>query len=167
MKKRTLKKPLKAKAKPAKKESGNVLDKKQDGLFFYGAPPAIKALYKTNKGYDSKFHPVDFLLQLQEGKDPDQVAASWGISGGTLDSWVETHPEMSEARKVGATAYAAYWKYALRLSAFGQLRTVNEKSLFKILDNQVGFNDANGGHEFADTVGADVSFIDGDGKEIV
>lgn len=167
MKKPTSKKSAKPKAKPAaKKGSGELIDKKQE-LFFYGPPPAIKVLYRTNKGYDKDFHPQDYLIQVSDGKDPDQVAASWGISASMLDSWVENYPEMGEARKVAATAYAAYWKQALRLSAFGQLVKVRENSLFKILDNQVGFGQDGGGHEFADTVGSDVSFVDSEGKDIV
>jgi hypothetical protein len=146
-------------------QSGELLDPEQP-LFYFGPPPALKALYKTNKGYDSAFHAPDMLMQLQNGHSPDEIAASWGISASTLTQWVEAYPELAEAKAVGATAFSAYWKRALRLTAFGQLKTVKENSLFKILDNQVGFNNNGGGHEFADTQGATLTFIDGDGKEL-
>jgi len=147
-----------------KKQSGELVDPKQE-LFFYGPPPAIKALTLSNSGFDKDFHPLDMLAQLRQGNSPDEIAANWGISSTKLAEWVEAHPELAEARVVGATAYAAYWKRALKLSAFGQLLKVRENSLFKILDNQVGFSNHGGGHEFADVQNDELVFIDGDGKE--
>lgn len=164
-KKKVIAKPLKLeKVVNPEAQSGELLDPEQP-LFYYGAPPALKALYKTNTGFDASFHPIDFLLQLQNGHSPDEIAASWGISAHTIGVWCDMYPEMAEAKSVGATAFSAYWKRALRLSAFGQLKSVKENSLFKILDNQVGFSGEGGGHEFADTQGAELTFVDGEGKE--
>ena len=159
-------KPLKPDLAPNKEaQSGELLDPEQP-LFYYGPPPALKALYKTNTGFDVTFHPVDLLLQLQNGHSPDEIAASWGISSNTLTQWCDMYPELAEAKACGATAFSAYWKRALRMSAFGQLKTVKENSLFKILDNQVGFASDGGGHEFADIQGADLTFVDANGDEI-
>ena len=164
-KKKTVKalKPLPEERKDA--QSGELLDPEQP-LFYYGPPPAFKALYKVNNGYDLDFHPKDLLLQLQSGHSPDEIAASWGISSNTLTQWCDAYAELAEAKACGATAFSGYWKRALRMSAFGQLKTVKENSLFKILDNQVGFGNDGGGHEFADTQGADLTFVDANGDEI-
>lgn len=157
-------KPLKIKAKANDSGAGNLVDPEQE-LYYYGSPPPFKALYKTNSGFDVTFHPQDMLIQLSNGHSPAEIAASWGISAHKLNQWYEMYPELAEAKAIGATAYDAFWKRALRLSAFGQLKTVKENSLFKILDNQVGFNDQGGGHEFADVQGAELTFVDGEGKE--
>lgn len=158
------KKPKKSKStKPEENQSGELIDPHQE-LFYYGPPPVMKGLYRTNNGYSKDFHPQDLLIQLNNGVSPDEVACSWGISKAMLETWVQNHAELSEAYKVGATAYVAYWKRTLRLGAFGH-KHVREKFLFKILDNQVGFNDTLGGHEFADSQGADMVFVDEDGKE--
>ena len=167
------KKTVKKTAKPLKIEheqkpevqSGELLDPEQP-LFYYGPPPALKALYKTNTGYDATFHPQDLLLQLQSGHSPDEIAASWGISSNTLTQWCDMYAELGEAKACGATAFSGYWKRALRMSAFGQLKTVKENSLFKILDNQVGFGSDGGGHEFADIQGADLTFVDANGDPL-
>lgn len=153
-------------ASKAKKEkqSGELVEPKQE-LFYYGPPPAIKALELSNSGYDKDFHPRDMLAQLRQGAHPDEIAASWGIKSSTLLEWVEAYAELAEARAVGATAYNAYWFRALKLSAFGQLVKVRENSLFKVLDNQVGFDNHGGGHAFADVQNDELVFIDENGKE--
>lgn len=166
-----------AKKKPAptakQKAKGTAKDKKKSGkllgspeeLFYYGAPPAIKASYRDTN-YDKDVHPLAYLDKLRNGHSPDYIAASFGISVHTLNQWCQDFAEMSEARKVGATAYSAYYKEALRLAAFGKLKTLKENCLFKILDNQLGFGQDGGGHEFADTQGSEVVFIDGEGKPL-
>jgi hypothetical protein len=158
----------KQKAKGAskdKKKSGKLLGSPEE-LLFLGAPPAIKVLYKTNTGYDKDVHPLEYLTQLRKGHSPDEIATSFGISVHTLNQWCQDFAEMAEARKVGATAYVGYWKYTTRLAAFGQIKGLKENILFKILDNQVGYGQDGGGHEFADTQGAEVVFIDADGKPL-
>lgn len=163
----------KKKPAPTAKQKPKSADKKQSGklvgspdeLFYYGAPPAIKVAYK-NTGFDKDLHPIEYLDKLRKGHSPDFIAASFGISVHTLNQWCQDYPEMAEARKVGATAFSAYYKEALRLAAFGHIKTLKQDCLFKILDNQLGMNQDGGGHEFADEQSAELVFIDGEGKPI-
>jgi hypothetical protein len=153
--KKTLKK---KKPQKPKAQSGELLNKDQE-LIYQGVCPAVKVLYAANTGFDKTFHPENLLEQLRNGITPSEVATSWGISLGRFNEWLEIHPELAEARAVGATAWEAFYKRALRLSAFNMLK-VRENSLFKILDNQVGFTNEGGGHEFSDVSGAELVFVD-------
>lgn len=127
-------------------------------VFYYGPPPAIRLLQSNNK-YDKDFHPLDFLAHLREGSTRSEVCAAWGITYSTLNKWIESYPEMAEAYAVGKPAYEAYYKRALKLAAFGQLKTVKENSLFFLLKNVAGFTD-DGAHEFGDGEQAEIEFVD-------
>jgi hypothetical protein len=130
-------------------------------LFYFGPPPAIKALTKR-QDFDKNFHPMDLLAHMREGSSRSEICAAWGITYSLLNSWLETYPEMSEAYAVGKPAYDAYYKRALRHSAFGQNKTVRENSLFFMLKNVAGYVEDGGSHEFGDGQAADIEFIDDD-----
>lgn len=144
---------LKAKPKAQSGEAPYV----QEELIYQGVSPCIKALY-VRSGYDKDFHPENFLQQLRDGHTPDEIAASWGISHGQLNEWLELYAELAQARVIGATAFKAFYKKALRLSAFKQLN-VREDSLFKILQTQVGIG-IETNDEFSDQSEAELVFID-------
>lgn len=146
----------KVKPKAKKAESGEIINQEQE-VIYQGVCPAVRALY-VQSGYDKDFHPKNFLDQLRNGHTPSEIAASWGISLGQLNEWFELYAELAQARTVGATAFEAFYKKALRLSAFKQLN-VREDSLFKILQTQVGVGSETN-HEFSDQSGAELIFID-------
>lgn len=141
-----------------KPELGGLLEPEQP-LFYYGPPPAIKALYKKLE-YDSKFHPEDLLKHMQEGSSRSEVCAAWGITYSRLNEWLDIHPELAEAYAVGKPAFDAYYKKALRLSSFGQLKLVREGSLFFMLKNIAGYDEGGGQHEYNDGQGAELEFVD-------
>lgn len=149
--------------KVAKKEEkkGEIpgLETPEQPLFYYGPPPAIRALYKKLE-YDKDFHPEDLLKHMQEGSTRSEICAAWGITYSKFNEWLEMYPELAEAYSVGKPAYDAYYKRSLRLSAFGQLKTVREGSLFFMLKNVAGFDEGGGSHEFNDGMGAELEFVD-------
>lgn len=128
-------------------------------LLYCGPPPAIKQLYK-GEGYDKDFHPHDLLKHMQEGSSRSEICAAWGVTYSKFNEWLEANPELAEAYAVGKPAFDAYYKRALRHSAFGQAKTIREGSLFFMLKNQAGFADEGGGHEFSDGQTAEVEFVD-------
>ena len=97
---------------------------------------------------------------MQEGSSRSEVCAAWGITYSTFNEWLDAFPEMAEAYAVGKPAFDAYYKKALRLSSFGQLKVVREGSLFFMLKNLAGFAEDGGGHEFGDGQGAELEFVD-------
>jgi len=155
------KKPAPKKEEPKKQPEIEGLEEAEQPLFFYGPPPAIKTIYKKLE-YDSKFHPQDLLKHMQEGSTRSEICAAWGITYQRLNEWLDSHPELADAFAVGKPAYDAYYKRALRYSAFGQLKSVKENSLFFMLKNQVGYDDQGGQHEYGDGAGAEVEFVDDD-----
>lgn len=154
------KSPTKPQDKKKAPEIEGLLEAEQP-LFYYGPPPAIRQLYK-GEGYDKDFHPQDLLKHMQEGSSRSEICAAWGITYSKLNEWLEAFPEMAEAYAVGKPAFDAYYKRALRHSAFGLTKTVRENSLFFMLKNQAGFADEGGGHEFGDGQSAEVEFVDED-----
>lgn len=147
----------KTKSKPEPEIEG-LLEAEQP-LFYYGAPPAIKQLYK-GEGFDKDFHPLDLLKHMQEGSSRSEICAAWGITYSKFNEWLESYAELAEAFAVGKPAFDAYYKRALRHSAFGQAKSIREGSLFFLLKNQAGFDEQGGGHEFSDGQSAEVEFID-------
>lgn len=150
-----------SKKKDEKKKAPELegLAEPEQPLFYYGPPPAIKALYKK-LNYDKNFHPADLLKHMQEGSSRSEICAAWGITYSTLNNWIEEFAELAEAYNMGKPAYDAYYKRALRHSAFGVAKSVREGSLFFMLKNMAGFDEGGGGHEFADGAGAEVEFVD-------
>lgn len=143
---------------PKKPEIEGLLEPEQP-LFFYGPPPAIKALYKKLE-FDRKFHPEDLLKHMLEGSSRSEICAAWGITYSRFNEWLDEHAELAEAYAVGKPGFDAYYKKALRLSAFGQLKLVREGSLFFMLKNLAGFDEGGGSHEFGDGQGAELEFVD-------
>lgn len=137
------------------------LAKAEQPLFYYGPPPAIRQLYK-GEGFDRDFHPHDLLKHMQEGSTRSEICAAWGITYSKFNEWIDAYPEMAEAYAVGKPAFDAFYKRALRFSAFGQLQKVREPSLFFMLKNQAGFIEDGGDHEFSDGAQAEVEFVDED-----
>lgn len=130
-------------------------------LFYYGPPPAIKATYKKLE-YDSDFHPQDLVMHMQQGSSRSEICAAWGITYSMFNDWLDQYPELGMAFATGRPAFDAYYKRALRHAAFGQMKGVNEKSLFFMLKNQAGFTEDGGDHEYADGQNADIEFVDDD-----
>lgn len=128
-------------------------------LFYYGPPPAIKALYKKLE-FDKDFHPMDLMKHMGEGSSRSEICAAWGITYSKFNEWLDEHPELAEAYAVGKPSYDAYYKRALRLSAFGQLKLVREGSLFFMLKNVAGFDEGGGSHEYGDGQGAELEFVE-------
>ncbi len=128
-------------------------------LFYYGPPPAIKALYKKLE-FDKDFHPMDLMKHMGEGSSRSEICAAWGITYSKFNEWLDEHPELAEAYAVGKPSYDAYYKRALRLSSFGQLKMVREGSLFFMLKNLAGFDEGGGSHEFGDGQGAELEFVE-------
>jgi len=128
-------------------------------LFYYGPPPAIKAIYK-NSIYDSAFHPMNLIEQMSAGHTRSEIVASWGITYSAFNNWLESYADLAEAYAVGKPAFDAYHKQALRHSAFGQSKNVRENSLFFLLKNVAGFDENSGGHEYRDGAVAEVEFVD-------
>lgn len=144
-----------------KEEDGELegLDGREQPLFFFGPPPAIKVLY-TGTDYDKEFHPADLLAHMREGKTRSEIVAAWGITYEKFNNWIDTFPEMSEAYAVGIPAFNAYYKATLRHVSFGQMPKAKEYSLHFMLKNFAGFDDSGGAHEFADGQSASVEFVD-------
>lgn len=155
------------KKKPANKAAAKKepeiegLEDAEQPLFYYGPPPAIKTLYKKLE-FDVDFHPFDLLKHMQEGSSRSEICAAWGITYSKLNEWLDDHPELAEAYAVGKPSYDAYYKRALRHSAFGQMKGVRENSLFFMLKNIAGFDEGGGQHEFGDGQGAELEFVDED-----
>lgn len=131
-------------------------------MFYYGPPPALRGIDRKDGEYDTDFHPHDLLKHMGEGNSRSEVCAAWGITYSTFNNWLDKHPELAEAYAIGKPAYDGYYKRALRHSAFGQMKTVREGSLFFMLKNVAGFADEGGDHEFSDNQSAEVEFIDDD-----
>ena len=159
--KKDKKKATKKKVVQEKKAKGEIpgLETPEQPLFYYGPPPAIKALYKKLE-FDKEFHPEDLMKHMSEGSTRSEVCAAWGITYTKFNEWLDQYPELAEAYAVGKPAYDAYYKRSLRLSAFGQLKTVREGSLFFMLKNVAGFDEGGGSHEFNDGTGAELEFVD-------
>lgn len=126
---------------------------------YLGPPPVIRQLYKSTT-YDKKFHPQDLLGHMRAGKSRSEIVAAWGITYSKFNQWLDAYPELAEAYSVGKPAFDAYYKQALRDSAFGLARTVREPSLFFMLKNQAGFDESGGNHEYADSQAAELEFVD-------
>lgn len=131
----------------------------EQSLFYYGPPPAIKCLYKKLE-FDADFHPHDLISHMSEGSSRSEICAAWGITYSKFNDWLDDYAEMAEAYSIGKPAYDAFYKKALRLSAFGQLKLVKENSLFFMLKNVAGFDEGGGSHEYGDGQGAELEFID-------
>lgn len=149
----------KTKVEEKKKVEVEGLAEPEQPLFYYGPPPAIKALYKKLE-FDSKFHPEDLLKHMQEGSSRSEICAAWGITYSKLNEWLDEHAELAEAFAMGKPSFDAYYKRAVRLSAFGQLKSVRENSLFFMLKNMAGFDEGGGQHEFGDGQTAELEFVD-------
>lgn len=143
------------------KEEGELegLEGREQPLFFFGPPPAIKQLYKSTE-YDKEFHPFDLLEHMRNGKTRSEIVAAWGITYTKFNMWLDSFPELAEAYAVGKPAFDAYHKAALRHVAFGQMPKAKEYSLHFMLKNFAGFDDTGGGHEFADNQMAELEFVD-------
>jgi hypothetical protein len=159
-KKAAPKKKADAKATKKKPEIEGLAEAEQP-LFYYGPPPAIKTLYKKLE-FDSKFHPQDLLKHMQEGSSRSEICAAWGVTYSKFNEWLDEHPELAEAYAVGKPSFDAYYKRALRHSAFGQMKSVREGSLFFMLKNLAGFDEGGGQHEFGDGEKAELEFVDDD-----
>lgn len=158
-KKVTKKVSKKAVKEEKKKPELDGLAEPEQPLFYYGPPPAIRALYKKLE-YDREFHPEDLLKHMQEGSSRSEVCAAWGITYSKFNDWLDCHAELAEAYAMGKPAFDAYYKKALRLSSFGQLKTVREGSLFFMLKNIAGYDEGGGSHEYGDGQGAELEFVD-------
>ncbi len=147
--------------KKEEKEDGEIdgLVGREQPLFFFGPPPAIKQLY-TGTDYDKDFHPQDLLAHMRNGKTRSEIIAGWGITYSKFNSWLDQHPELAEAYAVGKPAFDAYHKAALRHVAFGQMPKAKEYSVHFMLKNFAGFDDSGGGHEYADSQQAELEFVD-------
>jgi len=159
---KTKRKPRKDKKRLETSQLENELDDligKEQPLFFYGPPPAIKQL-ENKSGYDKSFHPQDLLAHMREGHTRSEIVAAWGITYTTFNDWIDSKPELAAAYAIGRPAFDAYNKRALRYSAFGQLTRVRENSLFFMLKNIAGFEDHGGGHEYGDGQMAELEFVD-------
>lgn len=158
-KKAAPKKKTDAKAKGKKKVEIDGLAEAEQPLFYYGPPPAIKATYKKLE-FDKDFHPLDLLKHMQEGSTRSEICAAWGITYSKFNEWLDEHAELAEAYAVGKPAFDAYYKRALRHSAFKQAASVRENSLFFMLKNIAGYDDQGGQHEFGDGETAELEFVD-------
>lgn len=136
------------------------LDGREQPLFFFGPPPAIKTLYKTNTDFDKDFHPADLLEHMRNGKTRSEIVAAWGITYEKFNNWIDSYPEMAEAYAVGIPAFNAYYKATLRYVSFGQMPKANAFSLHFMLKNFAGFDETGGAHEYADGQSATVDFVD-------
>lgn len=134
------------------------LDEAEQKLFYYGPPPALMPLY-TNSGFDKKVHPESLLLMMREGKTRSEVCAAWSITYTMFNDWLTQYPELAEAFVVGKPAFDAYYKKALRDSAFGLSKGVREGSLFFYIKNVAGFDDQGGGHEYGDSTNAELDIV--------
>lgn len=136
------------------------LDGKEQPLYYYGLPPIIR-LAERKSGFDPKFHPDDLVQRLREGQSRSEIVATWGISYATFNDWLEAYPELSHAYEVGKPAFDAYYKKALRDTAFGVAKGVREYSLFFMLKTAVGLDDGAPDNDHgAVGGGTDVEFID-------
>lgn len=158
-KKPTPKKKTDAKAKDTKKVELEGLAEAEQPLFYFGPPPAIKALYKKLE-FDKDFHPQDLLKHMQEGSTRSEICAAWGITYSKFNEWLDQYNELAEAYAVGKPAFDAYYKRALRHSAFKQAQSVRENSLFFMLKNIAGYDDQGGQHEYGDGESAELEFVD-------
>ena len=87
--------------------------------------------------------------------------ASWGISYSTFNDWLEAYAELANAYEIGKPAFDAYYKKALRDTAFGVAKGVREYSLFFMLKTAVGLDDGAPDNEHGSIGGGtDVDFID-------
>jgi len=156
------KKSLKAKKPEKISEEAELpgLDGKEQPLYYYGPPPAIRQLYDAPSGYDKDFHPEDLLKQMREGKTKSEIVASWGITYSDFEDWIDKKPELSQAYAVGMPAFEAYYKSTLRFVAFGQMPKAKDISLQFMLKNFAGFDDSGGGHEFPDAQKTVLEFYD-------
>lgn len=155
-------KPRQDKKKLETKTLENELDDligKEQPIFYYGPPPAIKQMYK-NSGYDKNFHPADMLEHMRNGASRSEIVAAWGITYSLFNEWLDSKPELANAYAIGRPAFDAFHKRAVRLSAYGQLTRVRENSLFFMLKNIAGFEEGGGGHEYADGQNAELEFVD-------
>jgi len=131
-------------------------------LFFMGPPPALRIIGKSKDTFDKNFHPQDLLKHMQEGSTRSEICAAWGITYSKFNDWIDKHPEFAEAYSVGKPAYDGYYKRVLRFSAFGQMLKAREGSLFFLLKNIAGFGEDGGEHEFPESGGSELEFVDGD-----
>lgn len=112
-------------------------------------------------GYDKDFHPADLCEHLRNGKSRSEIVAHWGISYATFNAWLEAYPELAHAYEVGKPAFDAYYKKALRDTAFGVAKGVREYSLFFMLKTAVGLDDGTPESEHGSIGGGeDLEFID-------
>lgn len=134
------------------------LDGAEQKLFFYGPPPALIPLY-LDSTFDKNKHPQNLLDSMRLGLTRSEVCAAWGITYSKFNEWLEQYPELAEAFVIGKPAFDAYYKVALRASAFGLAKGVREGSLFFYLKNVAGFDDAGGSHEFSDSTNAELDIV--------
>lgn len=160
-KKPTPKKKPNAKATTKSNQEPEGLVSPEQPLFYAGPPPAIRTLY-FKEGFDKDFHPQDLLKHMQEGSSRSEICAAWGITYDRFNQWLDSYPELAEAYAMGKPAFDAYYKRALRHSAFGQMIKVRENSLFFMLKNVAGFDDQGGQHDFSDGTASDLEFVDDD-----
>lgn len=97
---------------------------------------------------------------MSKGTSRSEICASWGITYSEFNDWLEGYAELAQAYAYGKPAFDAYYKRALRDAAFGVAEKVRENSLFFMLKNQAGFDEDGGGHEFQDSQGAELEFVD-------
>lgn len=150
---------MKEKLVSAKEPEIKGLLEAEQPLFYMGPPPAIKALY-TKTDFEVLFHPQDLLNRMREGQTRSEIVAAWGVTYSKFNEWFDTYPEFAEAFSVGKPAFDAYYKKALRDTAFGVAQKVRENSLFFMLKNQAGFSEDGGGHEYSDGQQAELEFVD-------
>lgn len=132
---------------------------KEQPLFFFGPPPAIKAIYGKCE-FDKDFHPQDMLEHMRNGKTRSEIVAAWGITYTKFNDWITAHPELAEAYSIGIPAFEAYYKSTLRYVSFGMMPKANSFSLHFMLKNLAGFDENGGAHEFAEAQNAELEFVD-------
>lgn len=107
---------------------------------------------------------MDLLYHMRDGATRSEIVAAWGITYTKFNDWLEKYAELAEAFAVGKPAFEAFWKRALRYSAFNQIAKVREESLFMIMKNSVGLSKEGGTHEYGEGEGAELDFIYEDEK---
>lgn len=70
--------------------------------------------------YREDFHPSDLLSEAEQGKTIKEVAASWGVSRGTVYRWAKLHPEFSDAMKRAEEISEGWWINLGRAATVGK-----------------------------------------------
>lgn len=100
---------------------------------------------RVNEGkppkYRKDFHPEDFLRLSKEGKTDIEIAALWGVHRNRIYNWAKSHPEFSEAFKLGRDASEAWYINFGKNIAAGKVKNANVTAYIWLTKNCIGWSD--------------------------